>query len=104
MRSHFSPKATLLATLLLCGCGSPTRDRENYGDLSTAPSAILLDSQDKHPHGWGRKDCLACHNVQLNVHRRPGNGIDVDSLNRLIMNNGGSLYCQKCHGTNGTTP
>ncbi|MGZ3661335.1 MAG: hypothetical protein ACXVCK_14640, partial [Bdellovibrionota bacterium] len=99
MRPHFTRKisgAALFTALLLGGCGSSTRDRENYGDLSTAPNAIVLDDPAKHPHGWGRKDCLACHNVALNVHRRPGNGIDVDSLNRLIMNNGGSLYCQKC--------
>lgn len=98
-------KITLVAlTLWLASCGPSSRDRENYGDLSTSPGAIVLDSEAKHPHGWGRKDCLACHNVNLNVHRRPEAGIDVDALNREIANNGGSIYCQKCHGTNGTTP
>jgi hypothetical protein len=94
---------TLLFLLAaLCSCGSKPRDRENYGDLSYPPGAIILTAA-KHPHGWGRKDCLLCHNIAQNVHRRPGNGIDADALAKLIMENGGSAYCVNCHGSNGVT-
>ena len=99
-----SPLAPTLSLLLLAACGPSTRDRENYGDLSLPAGAIVLDSQAKHPHGWGRKECLLCHNVALNVHRRPGNGIDADALARLIQQNGGATYCRNCHGSNGITP
>ncbi len=82
------------------GCGPDARDRENYGDLSAVGATNLNDSS-KHTAGWGRKECLLCHNVNLNVHQRPGNSIDVNSLNQAIMNGGESKYCLKCHGTNG---
>lgn len=89
-------------TFSLSACGPDTRDRENYGDLSTTPGAILLNDPAKHSAGWGRKDCLLCHNASLNLHQRPNSGIDTNALNRAIMNGGESRYCLTCHGSNGT--
>ncbi len=93
----------ILSQLLVAtvGCGSDVRDRENYGDLGSMPGAIILDSPAKHWAGWGRKDCLLCHNAALNIHQRPGASIDVDKLNREIKNGGESRYCLTCHGSNG---
>ncbi|MGZ3712965.1 MAG: hypothetical protein ACXVBE_14470 [Bdellovibrionota bacterium] len=93
-----------LSTIVLAGCGSDTRDRENYGDLSAAPSAIILSDPEKHMGGFGRHECLLCHNAALNIHRRPGAQINVEELNRQIRNGGESKYCLTCHGKNGTSP
>jgi hypothetical protein len=90
--------------LVSTACGPDLRDRENYGDLSSPPGAILLNDQNKHSAGWGRSDCLLCHNASLNIHQRPGSGIDINALNQAIINGGESVYCLKCHGTNGLTP
>jgi hypothetical protein len=80
--------------------GSHNRDVENYGDLVNSSGGIVLNEQ-KHIGGWGRKDCLLCHNAALNLHRDPNTTVNADSLNALIRNNGYSKYCMTCHGTNG---
>lgn len=92
----------LFATLtILASCGPDSRDRENYGDLSKPAGAIVLNDPEKHIGGWGRQECLLCHNAALNLHRRPEAYIDVDVLNEKIRNGGESSYCLTCHGNNG---
>lgn len=87
--------------IFVVGCQGDIHDRENYGDLGQNPASIPLSNANQHKGGYGRSDCLLCHNVALNVHRRPGNNIDVDTLNEKILNNGGSQYCITCHTDNG---
>ncbi|MGZ3721888.1 MAG: hypothetical protein ACXVA9_03085 [Bdellovibrionales bacterium] len=97
--------AVLILMVLLIACeGSRNRDLENYGDITNRPGGAAINSSDQHLGGWGRKDCLMCHNVAYNVHRAAGSPIDADQLNQLIQNNGYSAYCLKCHGPNGVTP
>ena len=91
-----------LVGILLSGCGPDTRDRENYGDLSSPPGAIILANPEQHMGGFGRHECLVCHNAVLNIHRRPGAAINVEELNRRISNGRESEYCLTCHGGNGT--
>ena len=90
-----------IACLGLAGCGNTARDTENYGDITATPGGIALVSPSEHQAGWGRSDCLVCHNISLNVHRRPGNNIDPEALNAAVRANGGSAYCLNCHGPNG---
>ena len=95
---------TLVLALLVSGCeGSKTRDIENYGDITQTTGGIALTTPAEHVGGWGRKDCLLCHNAALNLHRSPGSQIDVNKLNDLIKSNGESKYCLQCHGPNGVT-
>jgi hypothetical protein len=88
--------------MLINACGPQTRDRENYGDLSSPAGAIILDNPEKHMGGYGRSECLVCHNASLNIHRREGANIDVEELNTSIRNGGESAYCLRCHGRHGT--
>lgn len=95
----------LITALGLGACeGSKDRDLENYGDITASPGGIALTSPDEHVGGWGRKDCLLCHNAALNVHRDKGSPINVDKLNEAIRNGGESTYCLQCHGPNGIAP
>jgi hypothetical protein len=92
----------LVASLALLSCrGQKSRDLEDYGDITNSPGGIALTSPDEHVGGWGRSDCLLCHNASLNIHRRPGSPVDADALNELVKKNGGSQYCLNCHGPNG---
>lgn len=79
------------------------KDREDYGNLTTPPNTIVLQDPDKHMGGYGRNECLICHNTALNVHRRPGAIINVDELNRMVRDGLESKYCLTCHGMNGTS-
>lgn len=85
----------------LSGCGESIRDREDYGDVLASPGGLQLVTSSEHPSGWGRSECLLCHNVSLNIHRRPGSGVDADAIAEAAKNNGGSAYCLICHGPNG---
>jgi hypothetical protein len=82
-------------------CNNKSRDLENYGDITTSPGGINLVTPAEHPGGWGRRECLLCHNASLGIHRGPNSSIDADALNDLIRQNNGSVFCLTCHGPNG---
>lgn len=86
---------TLLIATLGSGCGSGTRDLENYG--AVGPLSLT-----NHPSGYGRRTCLMCHNASLNLHRATTTTINADSLNQQVQQYGTSI-CMGCHGSNGVT-
>ena len=91
----------VLLTVLLSSCqGQKERNLEDYGDITTGPGGLSLSTPEEHPGGWGRRDCFLCHNVQLNIHRRPNNGLNADGMAELARQRGES-YCLSCHGPNG---
>lgn len=95
-------KINLLAMILLLGaCQQSERQVENYGDVANGPGGISIIVPEEHVGGWGRRQCLLCHNAALNVHRRPESMIDADELLRLARENGEAQYCLSCHGPNG---
>jgi hypothetical protein len=86
------------AVLLLAGCGGSDRDPESYHEGN---GAVQLESVALHRGGYGRSDCLVCHNVELNVHRTPEVPLDIEAINENARKEGASS-CQVCHGGNGT--
>ena len=89
----------LFAMLLSC---SEETQYEDYGDVSQSPGGIEIVEVKEHQGGYRRKECLVCHNANLNIHRSLDSSIyDVEYLNELIRKNGGSKYCLTCHGNNG---
>lgn len=88
------------STLLSCS-REASRDLENYGDINQSPGGIALVTPAEHPSGWGRRECLLCHNAALGIHRGPNSPIDAAALNEIIRQNGGSVFCLSCHGPNG---
>lgn len=91
----------LVIFFLLSACQVNSRQVENYGDINTTTGGIALSSQQEHPSGWGRSECLLCHNVKLNIHRGPNSPVDADAIVFLTQQNGGARYCLTCHGPNG---
>ena len=94
-------KYLFLILLFLSACRNPNRDLENYGDINQSPGGKNLIISSEHQGGWGRRECLLCHNASLGIHRGPKSPIDADALNDLVRQNGGSTYCLTCHGPNG---
>jgi hypothetical protein len=94
----------ILICLLIINCGSSNRDLEYYGDITNSPGGINLVTPSEHKSGWGRRECLLCHNAALGIHRGPDSVIDAEALNEEARNNGGSAYCLTCHGPNGLNP
>lgn len=91
----------ILSTMVLLGCQDYGRQTENYGTVSDGPGGINIIISEEHQGGWGRSECLMCHNASLNVHRNSNSVIDPDALNEEVWRNGGSRFCLKCHGPNG---
>jgi hypothetical protein len=92
-----------LSFLIFLGCGSGERLGENYGDLTGAPSGLIL-TQEYHGDGWGRADCLLCHPIQ-NIHlanRTSLPGIDMEEVRYRTVRDG-EAGCSQCHGANGAT-
>ncbi len=91
----------LIFLFLLSAC-SENHEVENYGDINQTPGGITLIDPTEHAGGWGRSECLICHNAGANLHRNVDSVIaDVEELNELIRNNGEAQYCLTCHGPNG---
>jgi hypothetical protein len=103
-----------LASVALAGCGSDgPMESANYGNLLNSPAGLILVAQE-HPTGWGRPDCLVCHEVRnMHVVNRTGLPdctptvqeacIDLAAI-RAIIRNQGQAICTHCHGNNGVTP
>lgn len=102
----------ILCCLLLAACGSDgPEDGEDYGNLLASPGGLLV-LQEEHPTGWGRPDCLTCHNLRSShIKNRtglpdcqdvpPGTAcIDLDEIQSIIRAQGQSS-CPQCHGDNG---
>ena len=90
-----------LALTFLFACDESHRDLESYGDIASGPGGITLINPAEHYGGYGRRQCLVCHNAALNLHRGPNSLINPDELNRQIRENGEEAYCLVCHGSNG---
>ena len=91
----------LLLVLLLPGCGGTPLDQgEDYGNILSTPSGLVL-TQAEHAPGWGIAECTMCHNLN-NIHlvNRSGIAIDIDAIHNQALSDGIS-GCAACHGTNG---
>lgn len=87
-----------LLLVLLVSCGNRDKYREDYGVITN--TALTVSS--KHMGGYGRSQCLLCHNVSLNVHRRAGSLASPDALAAEVRANGVEKTCLlKCHTGNG---
>lgn len=94
----------LPAVLTLAACGSDGSNQpENYGNLLATPEGLVL-VHSEHPDGWGRPDCLVCHNSAFihTVNRTglPDSDIDLPGIQELVRLQGQSS-CPQCHGDNG---
>lgn len=95
---------TLLFLLcpLIFNCGDLADDAgENFGNILDSPNSLEL-TEEEHVPGWGREDCLMCHNLN-NIHRNNLTDIDLDveAIQDLTYEQGEGI-CMNCHGTNGT--
>jgi hypothetical protein len=97
--------ALILATLAGCGKGADPQS-ENYGNLLASPGGLVV-LEEEHPSGWGRPDCLGCHNVN-NIHQVNRTGLPDEQADlpgvREIVQNQGVASCVQCHGPNGLEP
>ena len=92
-----------VAILALIGfvvaCSDP-KDYEDYGDIKNSPGGLALSDPDEHRGGWGRSDCLLCHNVEKNIHRRSSSTVDPDAIADKARQEG-TQFCFNCHMGNG---
>jgi hypothetical protein len=94
-----------LAALLVAACGNDAEpESDDYGNLLSSPAGLVI-VEEEHPTGWGRPDCLACHEVRkMHVVNRTGVAdFDMEAI-REIVRNEGEQCCADCHGTNGVEP
>ena len=87
----------LFLVSLLASCGQKDKYREDYGIVTDTNLNVFS----QHMGGYGRAQCLLCHNAQLNVHRRGANGLNADQMAAAARTGGLSEYCKNCHTGNG---
>lgn len=104
------------ALLLAAGCGTNgDEEGEDYGDILSSPAGLVL-VEEEHMTGWGRPDCLQCHELR-NIHVVNRTGLpdcnDVDPAVETCLDLGeiqsitrhdGEQTCSLCHGDNGVQP
>jgi len=94
-----------LAALLMAACGDNAEpESDDYGNLLASPAGLVL-VEEEHPTGWGRPDCLGCHEVRkMHVQNRTGVAdLDMEAIRDIVRENG-EASCVDCHGTNGVEP
>lgn len=94
----------LPACLAVAACGSDgSNEPENYGNLLASPGGLIV-LHEEHPDGWGRPDCLVCHNAAyihtVNRTGLPDAQVDLPGIQQLVRVEGQSS-CPQCHGDNG---
>ncbi len=90
------------AILLGVACSEIAEDEgEDFGNILDSPGGLVLE-EEEHIYGWGRSDCLMCHNLNnIHLENRTGIDIDVEEIQEMTYEEGESV-CMSCHGTNGT--
>lgn len=101
LKTRIIPLLLSVMLITLSGCGAEVEDfGENYGDLLDSPSGLVL-TEDEHIYGWGRDDCLTCHNLNnIHLENRTDLNIDVEAIQDDTFEDG-EAGCSACHGTNG---
>jgi hypothetical protein len=91
-------KKYILFCLIFVSCGQKDKYREDYGIITSTNLAV----SSKHMGGYGRSQCLLCHNASLNIHRRVGASITPEAIALDVVANGVENTCLlKCHTGNG---
>ncbi|MEK7690018.1 MAG: hypothetical protein AAB425_03255 [Bdellovibrionota bacterium] len=91
-----------VAILNTAACGSGERDVEYYGDLSLTPGGIAITDPAEHRGGYGKRQCLLCHNPEYGLHRSRTSVLDADALNAVLRaSSDPEGICLTCHGPNG---
>ena len=104
--------ALAIVVCLSAACGNDgAQEGEDYGNLLISPGGLIV-LEEEHPTGWGRPDCLTCHE-RRNAHIENRTGlancdevpdgvacIDLDEIQDLIRQQG-DQSCTQCHGDNG---
>ena len=107
----------VLLSLLLTACGTDgAMESEDYGNLLNSPAGLIV-VEEEHQTGFGRSDCLLCHDTR-NIHtvnrtglpscpsegEAPVEGcIDLADVRQIVKDQGQSS-CSLCHGANGVVP
>jgi hypothetical protein len=78
---------------------------QDYGALIGSPDGVRL-TQEEHPSGWRRQDCIICHPIR-NIHCDDEGafltGWDMEWV-RGVVESRGEKSCSICHGDNGAGP
>lgn len=105
----------VLPLALLFSCGTEgSQETEDYGNLLASPGGLVV-LEEEHPTGWGRADCLVCHEPR-NMHAVNRTGlpdcaslavpeacVDLREIRALVLREG-EASCGACHGSNGVEP
>jgi hypothetical protein len=108
------PTVALMSLLAACGTDGAMKS-EDYGNLLNSPAGLIV-VEEEHQTGFGRTDCLLCHETR-NIHTVnrtglpscPSDGapeegcIDLADVRQLVKDQG-QASCPLCHGDNGVVP
>ncbi len=93
-----------LSLILICfaflGCVGGDDEGQNFGNIFDTEEGLIL-TQEEHPGGWGREDCLTCHPFS-EIHQvdRTGQGTSLEPVREFVLEEG-IESCVICHGDNG---
>ena len=89
--------ALALAALAACGSDDPCA---GVSDLLASPGGLAL-TEAEHPAGWGRSDCMLCHQAAA-IHTASCASAPVDlAAVREEADPEDTRTCVACHGANG---
>ncbi len=91
----------ILLLLPMAACVGGDDSGQNLGNIFESSEGLIL-TEEEHPSGWMREDCLACHPLNK-IHQvdRTGTGLLLlEDIQEFVLEEGPES-CVICHGDNG---
>ena len=91
----------ILICFIFLGCVGGDDSGQNLGNIFDSNEGLIL-TEEEHPDGWMREDCLTCHPLSV-IHQEDRTELGIlplEDIQEFVLEEGPDS-CVICHGDNG---
>ncbi len=91
----------ILLFLPIFSCVGGDDGGQDFGNIFDSDEGLILTEED-HPDGWKREDCLTCHPLNV-IHQEDRTELGIlplEDIQEFVLEEGPES-CVICHGDNG---
>lgn len=102
MLAHIVKKLFVAVVFIsMVSCVGSDDSGQNFGNIFDSSEGLILTEED-HPDGWKREDCLTCHPLNV-IHQEDRTELGIlplEDIQEFVLEEGPES-CVICHGNNG---
>lgn len=91
----------ILFCFIFLGCVGGDDSGQDFGNIFESSEGLIL-TEEEHPDGWKREDCLTCHPLNV-IHQEDRTELGIlplEDIQEFVLQEGPES-CVICHGDNG---